>query len=148
MLRCQHEPQRSTVSLIPHKCEDFARGTISAASSGVTITMPDSTAITTKDDCFYQCEAQHFEKCIFYGATNLVKVTTATEATYKSCFMTLSANFVTNCSARLSEVPATTSGLFKGITVSLNLTATNLSMPNHCVEKVQSALVSMKKLVI
>ena len=120
-------PQRSTVSLIPHKCEDFARGTISAASSGVTITMPDSTAITTKDDCFYQCEAQHFEKCIFYGATNLCKGDDGNRGNIQELlYDSASANFVTNCSARLSEVPATTSGLFKGITVSLNLTATNL----------------------
>ena len=120
-------PPRSTVSLVPHKCEEFVRGTISSASSGITITMPDASAITTKEDCFYQCQAQHFEKCIFYGDAQVCKGDDGDRGNIQELiYDAVSTNFVTNCSARVADVPATATGLFKGITESLNLTATNL----------------------
>ncbi|MAD23095.1 MAG: hypothetical protein CMO44_02850 [Verrucomicrobiales bacterium] len=115
---------RSTATLVSHKCEEFQRGTISSASSAVTISMPDGAAITTQSVCLQQCEMQHFEKCIFYGDAQVCKGDDGDNGNIQELiYDATSTNFVTNCSARTVLIEATAVGQFKGITESLTVDA-------------------------
>lgn len=115
---------RSTATLVSHTCEDFQRGTISASSSAVTITLSDGSAITAKDICLQQCELQHYEKCIFYGDAQLCKGDDGNNGNIQEfIYDATSPNFVTNCSARSGTVQSTAAGQFKGLTEALSVAA-------------------------
>ncbi|MAD24781.1 MAG: hypothetical protein CMO44_11495 [Verrucomicrobiales bacterium] len=117
---------RTTVSLISHECEDWRKGSITG--EGVFVT-DNGAAITDKETCIKACKEQHFQKCIFYGGSNVCKGDDGDNGNIQGIvYDDVSVNYVTNCSARTGDVQATASGQFKGITTPLTgaATATNL----------------------
>ena len=110
---------RTTVSLLSHKCEEFAKGTISSSSSAIDIQV-DGSDITDKAVCLQQCKEQHFEKCIFYGSEQQCKGDNGNLGNIEELlYDATSTNWVTNCSVRADDIVATAEGQFKGITTAL-----------------------------
>ena len=108
---------RSRVGLIPHKCENMIPGNIIGTGAEVQV---DGVTVSTKDECWHQCKAQHYVKCIFMSATNECRGDNANQGNIQTLVPDgTSADYITNCSARTYDIAASAAGQFKGVTTAL-----------------------------
>jgi hypothetical protein len=108
---------RSKVGLIPHECESMVPGNI--IGTGVEVQVGGVT-VSTKDTCLHQCKAQHYVKCIFISATNECRGDNGNQGNIQTLVPDgASADYITNCSARVGDIAASAAGQFKGVTTAL-----------------------------
>ena len=108
---------RSRVGLIPHKCENMIPGNIIGTGAEVQV---DGVTVSTKDECWHQCKAQHYVKCIFMSATNECRGDNGNQGNIQTLVPDgTSVDYITNCSARTYDIVASAAGQFKGVTTAL-----------------------------